>query len=73
MPIDSDFAYTVLTALGVGTAFGYVAQRGRFCMNSAMRNVILLRDFLLFRTYLLALCVAVAGTQALFAMGLVEG
>lgn len=73
MPIDSDFAYTVLTALGVGTAFGYVAQRGRFCMNSAMRNVILLRDFLLFRTYLLALCVAVAGTQALLAMGLVEG
>ena len=72
MFFDEDLWYTVLTSLGVGIAFGYVAQRGRFCMNSAVRNIILLRDLLIFRIYLLALLTAIAGTQTLLALEVID-
>ena len=34
----------ILLGLPVGLAFGYAAQRGRFCINSAFRDVYLVRD-----------------------------
>lgn len=43
--------------LGVGFLFGYVLQRGRFCMYTAFRDILLIRDLTLFKAYLLALTV----------------
>ena len=39
----------VLTGLFVGIAFGFVLQRGRFCMNSAFRDIVTLKDYTLLK------------------------
>lgn len=63
----------VLLGLTVGLAFGYALQRGRFCVNSAFRDVVLLRDGTLLRTWALAVAVQLLGLQALLALtGLFE-
>lgn len=43
--------------LGVGLLFGFVLQRGRFCMYTAFRDILLIRDLTLFKAYLLALTI----------------
>lgn len=62
----------VVTALGAGLAFGYVAQRGGFCLTRATSNLFLMGDTTLARAYLLALVVASVGVHALLAAGWVE-
>ncbi len=62
----------VLTALGIGLALGWVLQRGRFCMNSAFRDTIFIQDWTFFRSYILALMVAIVGTNALNDIGLIK-
>lgn len=57
--------------LAVGVPFGYALQRGRFCLNSAFRDVFLIRDSTLFRAWLLALLVQMVGVHALQAAGLI--
>ena len=47
----------VLTGLFVGVLFGFILQRGRFCMNSAFRDAILLKDNILLKTVFVALLV----------------
>ena len=59
--MDSMFMF-VLTGLLVGAALGYVLQRGRFCINSAYREI-LFQDYTMFRAYLLALVVAIIGAN----------
>ena len=51
----------VITGLFVGLLFGYVLQRGRFCMNSAFRDAILLKDNVLLKTVFVALLVEMIG------------
>jgi len=51
--------------LGIGIAFGVVAQRSRFCVVSAFSNLVLIRDYRQLHAYLAALGVAVLGTVAL--------
>jgi uncharacterized membrane protein YedE/YeeE len=51
----------VLTGLFVGVLFGFVLQRGRFCMNSAFRDAILLKDNVLLKTVFVALLVELVG------------
>ena len=58
----------VLSGLLVGAAFGYVLQRGRFCINSAFREI-LFKDFTMFRAYLLAVAVAIIGANLIEDMG----
>lgn len=53
----------------VGMAFGFVLQRGRYCMNSAFRDIIFIDDFTLFRSYLLALLIAIVGANLLKDLG----
>jgi uncharacterized protein len=53
------------SGLLVGIVFGFVLQRGRYCMNSAFRDIIFLDDFTLFRSYLLALLIAIIGANLL--------
>lgn len=54
----------------VGVAFGYALQRGRFCMNSTFRDILLARDLTLLRAYLLALLIQMVGVRAMASFGL---
>jgi uncharacterized membrane protein YedE/YeeE len=51
----------VITGLFVGLIFGFILQRGRFCMNSAFRDAILLKDNVLLKTVFVALLVELIG------------
>jgi len=59
----------LLSGLLVGVLFGFVLQRGRYCMNSAFRDIIFVDDFTLFRSYLLALLIAIIGANLLEDVG----
>jgi uncharacterized membrane protein YedE/YeeE len=61
-----------LWGLGLGAAFGAVAQRTNFCTMGALSDIVFLEDFGRFRAWLLAMATAIAGTQALDAAGLVD-
>lgn len=61
-----------LSALLTGLLFGYVIQRGGFCLTRAISNVALMRDASILRAYVLALLVAAVGVQLLLTAGLVE-
>lgn len=61
-----------LSALITGLVFGYVIQRGGFCLTRAISNVVLMGDASIMRAYVLALLVAVVGVQLLVTFGLVE-
>ncbi len=62
---------SALTAIALGLALGFVLQRGRFCLNSAFRDIIFIKDFTLFRSYLLCVVVALVGTNVLEDAGLI--
>jgi uncharacterized membrane protein YedE/YeeE len=55
--------------LGVGLVFGYALQRGRFCMNSATRDSVLLRDFTLLKAVGVAILVEMVGFAILSLLG----
>jgi uncharacterized protein len=55
-----------------GLAFGYVLQRGGFCLTRAVSNAMLMGDGTILRAYVLGLLVAMIGVQALIATGLVD-
>jgi len=59
----------VLLGLIVGVAFGYALQRGRFCMNSTFRDILVARDLTLLRVYVLALLIQMVGVRAMSALG----
>jgi len=59
----------VLTGLFVGLLFGFILQRGRFCMNSAFRDAILLKDNVLLKTVFVALLVELVGFALMDATG----
>ncbi len=60
----------ILFGLPVGLLFGFVLQRGRFCMYTAFRDLLVARDATLFRAYILALLVQTAIIHALEGLGL---
>ncbi len=61
-----------VSALATGFVFGYVMQRGGFCLTRAFSNVVLMGDATILRAYVLALLVAMVGVQLLLALGLVD-
>ncbi len=61
-----------VSAVATGAVFGYVIQRGGFCLMRALSNLFLMGDATIARSYTLALLVAMAAVQALSASGLVE-
>src|SRR6266540_5420856 len=61
-----------LSAAITGGAFGYVIQRGGFCLMRALSNLYLMGDATIARAYALALLVAMVGVQALATAGLVD-
>jgi uncharacterized protein len=60
------------TGFVIGLAFGAVALQSGFCLTSGLRNWWTKGDGVLVRSFALALAVAIAGTQALAAAGLVD-
>ena len=50
-----DFTVIVIPGLVVGIIFGFVLQRGRFCMNSAFRDILVLKEYTLLKAVSLAL------------------
>lgn len=68
--VQSGSILILLTGVLVGVAFGFVLQRGRYCSNSAFRDIIFINDYTLFRAYLLALLIAILGANFLEDLGL---
>jgi uncharacterized protein len=62
---------SMLTAVTLGLALGYFLQRGRFCLNSAFRDIIFLDSLVMFRAYLLAVVVAIIGTNLIQDLGFI--
>src|SRR5712692_1703224 len=60
------------SALGTGLVFGYVIQRGGFCLTRALCNALLMRDATILRAYGLALLVAMVGVEILEVLALVD-
>jgi len=71
MLIPFDSLKLVITAILLGLVFGFVLQRGRFCLNSTFRDIIFFPDLSFFRAYLLCLVVAIIGTNILESAGLI--
>ncbi len=68
-----DFPWLLyISALLTGIVFGYVIQRGGFCLTRAISNATLTGDTTILRAYILALLVAMLGVQILEASGAVE-
>lgn len=61
---------TLISGLVTGILFGFVLQRGRFCMNSAFRDVIFIQDVTLIRAYLIALLISIVGANLMEDLGL---
>jgi uncharacterized protein len=60
------------SALLTGLVFGYVIQRGGFCLTRAISNLALTGDTAILRAYVLALLVAMVGVQLLEVIGAIE-
>jgi len=69
-----DLIETSLMASGlvVGIIFGFVLQRGRFCMNSAFRDIILMKEYTLLKAVALAIVVQMIGFHLLATLGYIE-
>jgi len=61
-----------VSAFATGLVFGYVIQRGGFCLTRAISNAALMGDTTILRAYVLALLVAMVGVQALELSGAVD-
>ena len=62
----------IASALGTGIVFGFVLQRGGFCLTRAISNAALAGDTAILRAYVLALLVAMAGVQVILSFELTE-
>lgn len=63
---------TLLAGGLTGIIFGFVLQRGRFCMTSGFRDLYLARDSTLFKAYLLSLAIQATGIFFLRDLGLLK-
>ena len=61
----------IFTGIPVGIAFGYALQRGRFCMNSAFRDIIVLKDYALLKAVGIAILVSMIGFAILGKVGVI--
>lgn len=62
----------VLSGLFVGILFGFALQRGRFCMNSAIRDTILLKDNTLLKSVGVAILIGMVGFALMAMAGLIK-
>lgn len=64
--------FVVFSGLVVGVAFGYGLQRGRFCVNTAIRDILLIKDSTLFRAWTTAILVQMVGVHLLASFGILR-
>lgn len=62
----------IVSGLFVGVLFGFALQRGRFCMNSAFRDILLVREFTLFKAVSVAILVEMIGFSILAMTGVIN-
>jgi hypothetical protein len=55
----------IASGLLIGGLVGFILQRGRFCMNSAFRDVIFIKDYRFLRASIIALAVMIVGANIL--------
>lgn len=65
-------ASTIILGFAVGLAFGYVSQRGRFCMLSVVYEIVNGRSPAMLRAYLLAVAIQIVALNLLEHFGLVQ-
>ncbi len=65
------FYIQLISGLLVGILFGFVLQRGRFCMNSAIRDIVLMKDYKLIKSVALALLTCMFGFGFMGLVGMV--
>lgn len=61
----------ILSGLIIGVLFGFALQRGRFCMNSAFRDVLLMKDYTLLKAVIAALIVQMIGFHLMASLGVI--
>jgi uncharacterized membrane protein YedE/YeeE len=62
----------IVGGLIIGVLFGFALQRGRFCMNSAIRDAILLKDNTLLKGVIVAILVGMFGFALMAMAGLIK-
>jgi uncharacterized membrane protein YedE/YeeE len=62
----------IWTGLGLGIVFGFALQRGRFCMNSAFRDILLMKDFTVFKAVAAAILIEMVGFEILALTGVIN-
>jgi uncharacterized membrane protein YedE/YeeE len=65
-------ALVALLGLGLGLVFGATAQRTNFCTMGAISDMVFIGDLNRLRAWMLAIAVAVLGSQALHVLGAVD-
>ncbi|HMK42600.1 MAG TPA: YeeE/YedE family protein [Dissulfurispiraceae bacterium] len=68
--VSSGGIMILLSGIFVGVVFGFVLQRGRYCMNSAFRDIIFINDFTMMRAYFIALLIAIVGANLMEDFGM---
>ena len=61
----------IWTGLLVGVLFGFALQRGRFCMNSAFRDILLMKDYTIFKAVAAAILVQMFGFAIMGMTGMI--
>jgi len=61
----------IFTGIPVGLLFGFALSRGRFCMNSAFRDIIVLKDYDLLKAVGIAILVSMIGFAILDVAGVI--
>lgn len=59
------------TGLALGIVFGFALQRGRFCMNSAFRDIIVMKEYTLLKAVGAAILVEMIGFEILDLTGVI--
>lgn len=62
----------ILSGLIVGILFGFTLQRGRFCMNSAFRDIVLLKEYTLLKAVIVAIIVSMLGFHLMANFGVIQ-
>ena len=62
----------IASSLATGFVFGFVLQRGGFCLTRAISNAALASDTTILRAYALALLVAMAGVQVIVSLDVAD-
>lgn len=62
----------MISGILLGALFGFVLQRGRFCMNSAFRDIILMKDYTLLKAVVIAIVVQLIGFHLMASMDVIQ-